>query len=236
MKRVRFYDDNKSYLKLHPNLERVVETIWVPRDPILDRSGRPITTGQAYVQHVRSNGGWDLNGEDRDLNNLLTGLSGVNENIILSTGLNDAHIRDLERNAKRLDAVIFDWDEVLNRREGYRQVHGNHAPVAYMKYAMGTKARMEQIRSCIDSLIRQHVQVHIATNNTGCGTSDFFESVAHALHPRIVVHCCRKYDSKSDCISIEEMIPKQILTGFGRARSGRRRYRGMKTFRNVLAN
>lgn len=233
MKRVRFYDDNKKYLQLHPNLERIVETIWVPRDPILDRHSRPITTGKAYIQYVQSNGGWDLNGSDRDLRNLLVALSDVDEDIILSTGLNETHTRDLERNAARLAAVIFDWDEVLNRREGYRHAHGNHSPVAYMKYAMGTKTRMEQLHSCIDTLVRHNVQVHLATNNTGCGTSDLFESIAHALHPRIVVHCCRKYDSKSDCITIEKMIPKEILTGFGRTRL---RCNGMKTFRNVLEN
>ena len=243
MKRVRFYDDNKKYLELHPSLERVVETIWVPRDPILDRRGNVITTGRAYADFIRSNGGWDLLDRDRDLSNLLTSLREQDEKIILSTGLNETHLRDLERFARDLPSVsngrtkgvvIFDWDEVLNRREGYRRVHGNHAPVTYMKYAMGTKARMEKIRACIDVLLQNHIQVHIATNNTGCGTSEFFESVAHALHPKIQVHCCRKYDTKSECITVEQIVPAQLLSLFGRTRSGRTK--GMKHFRNVTQN
>lgn len=244
MKRVRFYDDNKKYLQLHPNLERVVETIWVPRDPVLNRLGRVISTGKAYADFIRSNGGWDLQGTDDDLANLLTSLRDLDEKIILSTGLNDSHFRDLKRFARDLPSVsngrtkgivIFDWDEVLNRREGYRRVHGNHSPAAYMKYAMGTKARMESIRSCIDLLTLNHIQVHIATNNTGCGTSQFFESVAHALHPKIQVHCCRKYDTKSECISIENIIPAQLLSGFGRRRSDSGSG-GIKRFRNNIKN
>jgi hypothetical protein len=238
MKRVRFYDDNKKYLELHPSLARVVETIWVPRDPILDRRGNVISSGHEYSDLLRSNGGWDLDGADRDLSNLLTSLREQDERIVLSTGINESHIRDLERFARDLPAlsngtkgvVIFDWDEVLNRREGYRRVHGNHAPGTYMKYAMGTKARMEKIRACIDLLTRNKIEVHVATNNTGCGTSEFFESVAHALHPKIQVHCCRKYNTKSECISVEKMIPSGLLSGFGRTRSG------FKHFRNVVKN
>jgi hypothetical protein len=170
-------------------------------------------------------------------------LSEQDEKITLSTGLNDAHLRDLKRFARDLPSVsngrtkgvvIFDWDEVLNRREGYRRVHGNHTPTAYMKYAMGTKARMEKIRACIDVLLQNHVRVHIATNNTGCGTSEFFESVAHALHPKIQVHCCRKYDTKSECISVEKIIPDQLLSQFGRTKNRSRH--GMKHFRNVMEN
>lgn len=238
MKRVRFYDDNKNYLVLHPSLERVVETIWVPRDPILDRRGNVISTGREYSDFMRSNGGWDLDGVDRDLSNLLTSLSEQDERITLSTGLNEMHFHDLKQFARDLPelphgikgVVIFDWDEVLNRREGYRRASGDHAPAAYMKYAMGTKARMEEIRSCLDVLIRNRVQVHIATNNTGCGKSDFFESVAHALSPDITVHCCRKYDTKSECISMENIIPAQVFSQFGR----RVRSDGMKHFKNNL--
>jgi hypothetical protein len=243
MKRVRFYDDNQDYLKLHPNLERVVETIWVPRDPILDRQGRVIVTGRAYNDFIRSEGGWDLNGSDRDLSDLLTDLSKEEEKIILSTGINESHIRDLKRFARELPpvsngrtkgVVIFDWDEVLNRREGYRRAGGNHSPTAYMKYAMGTKARMRQIKLCIELLSRNKIEVHVATNNTGCGKSAFFESIAHALHPSIRVHCCRKYDTKSECISVEKMIPPEIISGFGRTRSSRSGR--MKQFRNVTEN
>ncbi len=244
MKRVRFYDDNRKYLQLHPNLDRVIETIWVPRDPILDRDGHVISTGRAYSDFICSDGGWDLDGSDRDLSNLLASLreQDENEHVILSTGINETHIRDLERFARDLPpapngrtkgVVIFDWDEVLNRREGYRRVRGNHAPVAYMKYAMGTKTRMEAVSACIELLTRNKIEVHVATNNTGCGTSEFFNSVAHALHPKIRVHCCRKYDTKSECISVERIVPSQLLSRFGRTRSSRSE---MKQFRNVTRN
>jgi hypothetical protein len=244
MKRVRFYDDNQDYLELHPSLEHIVETIWVPGIPIVTRSGSIINTGDAYVDFMRENGGWDLDGADRDLSNLLSSLREQNERIILSTGLNETHVRDLKRFASAISrlpgggdtkgVVIFDWDEVLNQREGYRRVRGDHSPTAYMKYAMGTKTRMNEIRACIELLTRNKIEVHIATNNTGCGKSDFFESVAHALHPKIHVHCCRKYDTKSECISVEQMIPETILSSsvqFGRTRS-----KGMKHFRNVVEN
>lgn len=222
MKKVRFYDDNQDYLRLHPRLHEVVDTVWVQRTPLMNRSGELIRTGNEYIAYLRASGGWDLRGEDRDLADLLADLEALNEErVIVAAGLTETHIRDLRRFVRELPSVpksqkvrgvvIFDWDEVLNVREGFHRV-SNHPPSAYLKYAMGTKARLSSIRSCLDLMRANDVAVHIATNNTGCA-SDLFQSMARELHTSLIVHCCyvKNYRTKSDCITVESMIPSHLL-------------------------
>ncbi len=237
MKRVRFYDDNRKYLQLDKELARCVETIWVAPEPMLSKSGKPLTGAGAYVRFLRS-ADWDLRGEDRDLRDLLDWFGKSSKEDRVHDGLNEAHFKDLITFARNLPAhthspnevrgvVIFDWDEVINHTAGFRfrnpKTSQYNSPSAYLKYVIGTKRRLRAFRACLNVLFDNKVSVHIATNNTGCDL-ELFRAIVRELDERIRVHCCNQYrmhvqqahdlesfvSNKSYCIEFERIIPKHL--------------------------
>lgn len=245
MKRVRFYDDNQKYLEMEDALQDVVETIWVRPEPIvspLDPKQMKLLKDEGeYVRFLKSEfSGWDLDGVDWDLSDLLEVLGNNTKEIALNFGLNDTHLADLRNFANELPnepsgrargVVIFDWDEVLNCAEGFRRLE-QIRPSAHLKFAMGTRRRLLNIRSCIDFLLQNRVDVHIATNNTACA-SPLYRSMVRALHPGINVHCCRvkEYSSKSECIRLEDVIPEHLLLHSSSSHV-RETHFGTRTFKN----
>ena len=240
MKRVRFYDDNQKYLQMDDNIKHIVDTVWVRPEPIVSpfNPNKLLKDQGEYVRFLKSrHSGWDLLGADRDLSELLEVLGTNTSEVALTFGLNETHLSDLRNFAKELPdepngrargVVIFDWDEVLNSAEGFRRLE-QIQPSAHLKFAMGTHQRLLNIRSCINDLVENQIDVHIATNNTACDTS-LYRSITRALHPAIRVHCCRakKYSSKSECIRLENMIPSHLMNPVRDPSS----FGGTRTFKN----
>ncbi len=236
MKRVRFYDDNQKYLRLEDPLRDVVETVWVRPEPMMNPSNprKFLKDEGEYVRFLKSEAaGWDLHGSDSDLMELLTKIGNNTTEVALGRGLNERHTSDLRRFALNLPdeprgtsrgVVIFDWDEVLNCAEGFRAIE-TIQPTAHLKFAMGTRRRLDDIRACIDFLVNNHVAVHIATNNTAC-KKPLYKSIVRELHPAIQVHCCgmNGHRTKSACIRLEHMIPPHLMTPVRRSASSLRTY------------
>lgn len=208
----RFYDDSPDNISdVQEDLR--IECILVPRITTGPRGADDEGTADEYIRYIEKEGGWDLDGEDSDLKDVLNRFrkDGTAEDNI-SDSLTEESMEDLRRwvmsneNAK---CVIFDFDRVINRVEGVvgydteeeiRQIGITAAGLA--KYHMGTKRRKRAFKRLLNDLIRRCIHIHIVTNNTAAGCELFYKIVKH-IHPvftKATVHGSYDHDTKLLCI------------------------------------
>ncbi len=203
----RFYDDSPE------NIADVIthgeiECIHVPRV----NSSR-----KKYVKFVKENGGWDLNGEDSDLKQVLDTMSQeIDEE--WSDSLTAQHMSELRTfvNSKPVVScrVMFDFDRVINQVEG--TISGKISEITSQglnvsglaKYHIGTKGRLQDFRKTMDDLIKRKCKVSVVTNNPGCKDESFI-AVLHYIHPHFQeknVHCSFRFANKLNCMSARKLL------------------------------
>jgi hypothetical protein len=203
----RFYDDSPD------NIADVIthgdiECIHVPRV----NSSR-----KKYIKFVKENGGWDLNGEDSDLKQVLDTMSQeIDEE--WSDSLTSQHMNELRTfvNSKPIGScrVMFDFDRVINQVEG--TISGKISEITSQglnvsglaKYHIGTKARLQDFRRTIDELVKRKCKVSVVTNNPGCKDESFI-AVLHYIHPHFQeknVHCSFRFANKLNCMSARKLL------------------------------
>lgn len=251
VKRIRFYDDNNNHImSVARDFPDRIEAIQVHELPIVTPSGPPVESLYDYVKFVRTHGGWDLTGMDRDLKSILDYyMTFPNDyEVEFSQGVTIEAFHELEDWARSLPArapgdrfkgkVFFDWDRVLNLMEGMyiprdatsrstqaaMQAHKLH-PRGYVKVCLGTKARYDALKKALQTLIVDNdIQVNIVTNNGSCANDDDtspFQYIAHFLDPHIVVHCCNMFHHKAACIDMRG-IANGVSFGKSNQRSNRK--------------
>lgn len=242
VKRIRFYDDNNGHISaVNDEFGHMVEGFLVPQNPLLNCiTGEEINTLRGYEEYIRECGGWDFDGADKDLNELLEMYSKIpNDHEEVSQALTDRDLDELREWAERLPEnpghrfkgkVFFDWDQVLNHIEGIyvaktiQEVHDrNINQSAYLKLCMGSKARMLKVKQLVSFLFAQDIEVNVVTNNGSCRNEDIdavFGYITDVLDTRIQVHCCNTYAHKADCIR-ERNITNGVAFGKSRRAAGK---------------
>ena len=210
----RFYDDSPDNVR-DVARDMNIECIQVPRsNKVVPKGSEDGGSPHDYARWVKKRGGWDLEGEDRDIADVLDYYlqrdSFGEEDT--SDSLTESMMRDLRtwaqtnRNAR---CVIFDFDRVINLTEGIMSfdtpsdLHDAGLTVSGLtKYHMGTKQRMQLFRRVLNELVRREVSVHVVSNNEAALTKTFV-AVLHNLHPvfsRESVHASKDFPTKLHCI------------------------------------
>lgn len=241
--RIRFYDDDiRNIVNVHRSFPGVIECIHVPPVPLRDckvqqqittpttptTDANPLVRKNGYLTYIEECGGWELDGMDKDLHQVMKYLrnsaGGTVEDIVVQ-GLNYMDVQnifewsndlpDVDTASGEIRGKLFlDWDQVVNHLEGVPipQLLEHIAKLGLTssgitKYCVGKRARYDAFRNLFVHLFDRNVHVYIVTNNGGCRNNDLsspFQSLAMELHPRIGVVCCRKeyHGDKGFCIQV----------------------------------
>jgi hypothetical protein len=253
VKRIRFYDDNVGHITaVNREFGDMIEGILVHQIPLMNcMTGDMVTMLRDYENYIQECGGWDLDGEDSDLNGVLAVYGKIaNAHEEISQALSIQDFDDLQAWAAELPdnpgrrfrgKVFFDWDQVLNHIEGMYvhptiwqvRAQKNVEPSGYLKLCMGSKARMLKVKQTISYLFAHDIEVNIVTNNGSCRNGDadaVFGYISAALDPRIQVHCCKTYPEKAACIRARDITQG---VAFGKSKKSKKRHHGVLMFTNM---
>ncbi len=216
---IRFYDDSPDNIA-DVRKDEKIECIHVARtNRTVPKGSADGGSGRAYLDFVKSKGGWDLHGQDHDLLDVLRYYKDHSyDEEDTSDSLTEPMMRDLRtwaqtnRNAR---AVFFDFDRVINQVEGIlsfdtvSDVRGAGLTVSgLVKYHVGTKSRLALFRRVLDELVRIGIKVHVVSNNEAAKT-EFFVALLKGIHgvfSREVVHASMDYPTKLHCIRQKGLV------------------------------
>ncbi len=215
----RFYDDSPDNIN-DVQKEPTIQCIHVPRVTSGPRGEEDGGTRYEYINYILEHGGWDLKGDDRDLNKVLEFFE-ENEDYIeesVSDALTEENMKELREwvvQNQQVKCILFDFDRVINRVEGIIGCDTNKelyklgiSPSGLAKYHMGTKERMRTFRRLLNELLRLNIQIHIVTNNTAAGCESFY-SILQNIHPVFTknnVHGSYEYPTKLHCIRDKKLL------------------------------